>query len=127
MNEPELTLALRLERLNQFIDRLGAVISDDIKVRVEVDSVIVQHQSAYSQMFFIANGAEKDMALRILDQIQVLYADLNSEYWPQLGQARLEYRVVSTADGLELEFRLPQPLRSALNSKNPPNWGAFTF
>lgn len=107
MNQAELPLALRLERLNRFSDCLDAVISDDIKVYVEINSVIVQHQSSSTQMFFIETEVEEDRAFRILDQIQVLYADLKSEYWPQLGQARLEYRVISTGDGLELEFRLP--------------------
>jgi hypothetical protein len=83
------------------------MISDDIKVHLKTDVVIIQSPSSYSQLPLILTGPEALTPLRILDQIQVLYADLKSEYWPQLGQARLEYRVVSTADGLELEFRLP--------------------
>lgn len=98
MSEAELPAAVRIERLNRFIDRLRRMISDHIKVYVEADSVI-QGQSSYSQIPFLIGGPETHTPLRILDKIQVIYANLKSEYWPQLGQARLEYRVLSTAEG----------------------------
>lgn len=107
MNESELPVAVRTERLSRFVDRLGAVISDDIKVSIEPECVRIEHQLTSCLNPLHNDEPETYVALSILDEIQVVYADTKFEYWPQLGQARMEYRVVSTADGLELEFRLP--------------------
>ncbi|MFB9991730.1 hypothetical protein ACFFLM_07090 [Deinococcus oregonensis] len=85
MSEAEIQLALKMERLNRFIDRLKATISDDIEVYLEASCVLVQDSSSYVQLPVLESESETHAASRILDQIQVIYADTKSEYWPQLG------------------------------------------